>query len=141
MTFLFKPDEAPKQIQIEQRFYEMKFRITPGAWSDLQGNSDFMNIIQANDLIPPPFTPNLIIPFLQAVDFTVINKEEGVKDVTSLFLFICTKLVSLQFQSNNNNNHQLYQWLVVEALGCISKGFRGWMDTLGIKLNVGMVQK
>ena len=31
---------------------------------------------------------------------------------------------------------------VVEgALGCISKGFSGWMDTLGIKLNVGMVQK
>ena len=27
------------------------------------------------------------------------------------------------------------------ALGCISKGFSGWMDTLGIKLNVGMVQK
>ena len=31
--------------------------------------------------------------------------------------------------------------VVVAALGCISKGFSGWMDTLGIKLNVGMVQK
>ena len=30
--------------------------------------------------------------------------------------------------------------VVVGALGCISKGFSGWMDTLGIKLNVGMVQ-
>ena len=31
--------------------------------------------------------------------------------------------------------------VVVGALGCISKGFSGWVDTLGIKLNVGMVQK
>ena len=31
--------------------------------------------------------------------------------------------------------------VVVGALGCISKGFSGWMDTLGIKLNVGMAQK
>ena len=31
--------------------------------------------------------------------------------------------------------------VVVGALGCISKGFSGWMDTLGIKLNVGMIQK
>ena len=31
--------------------------------------------------------------------------------------------------------------VVVGALGCISKGFSGWMDTLGIKLNLGMVQK
>ena len=31
--------------------------------------------------------------------------------------------------------------VVVGALGFISKGFSGWMDTLGIKLNVGMVQK
>ena len=31
--------------------------------------------------------------------------------------------------------------VVVGALGCISKGFSGWMDTLGTKLNVGMVQK
>ena len=31
--------------------------------------------------------------------------------------------------------------VVVGALGCISKSFIGWMDTLGIKLNVGMVQK
>ena len=31
--------------------------------------------------------------------------------------------------------------VVVGALGSISKGFGGWMDTLGIKLNVGMVQK
>ena len=31
--------------------------------------------------------------------------------------------------------------LVVGALGCISKGFSGWMDTPGIKLNVGIVQK
>ena len=31
--------------------------------------------------------------------------------------------------------------VVVGALGCISKGFSEWMDTLGIKLNVGMVQK
>ena len=31
--------------------------------------------------------------------------------------------------------------VVVGALGYISKGFSGWMDTLGIKLNVGMVQK
>ena len=31
--------------------------------------------------------------------------------------------------------------VVVGALGCISKGFSGWIDTLGIKLNVGMVQK
>ena len=31
--------------------------------------------------------------------------------------------------------------VVVRALGCISKGFSGWMDTLGIKLNVRMVQK
>ena len=31
--------------------------------------------------------------------------------------------------------------MVVGALGCISKGFSGWMGTHGIKLNVGMVQK
>ena len=31
--------------------------------------------------------------------------------------------------------------VVVGALGCTSKGFSGWMDTLCIKLNVGMVQK
>ena len=31
--------------------------------------------------------------------------------------------------------------VVVGALGCIRKGFSRWMDTLGIKLNVGMVQK
>ena len=31
--------------------------------------------------------------------------------------------------------------VVVGVLGCISKGFSRWMDTLGIKLNVGMVQK
>ena len=31
--------------------------------------------------------------------------------------------------------------VVVGALGCISKGFSGWMDILGIKLNIGMVQK
>ena len=31
--------------------------------------------------------------------------------------------------------------MVVGALGCISKGFSGWMDTFGIKLNVGIVQK
>ena len=29
----------------------------------------------------------------------------------------------------------------VGALGCISKGFSGWMETLGIKLDVGMLQK
>ena len=31
--------------------------------------------------------------------------------------------------------------VVVGALGCISKGFSGWMDRLDIKLNVRMVQK
>ena len=31
--------------------------------------------------------------------------------------------------------------VVVGALGCISKGLSGWMDTLGIKLNIGMIQK
>ena len=31
--------------------------------------------------------------------------------------------------------------MVVEAIGCISKSFSGWMVILGIKLNVGMVQK
>ena len=31
--------------------------------------------------------------------------------------------------------------MVVGALGCISKSFSRWMDTLGTKLNVGMVQK
>ena len=31
--------------------------------------------------------------------------------------------------------------VVVGALGCISKGFSRWVDTLGIKLIVGMVQK
>ena len=31
--------------------------------------------------------------------------------------------------------------MVVGDLGCISKDFSGGMDTLGIKLNVGMVQK
>ena len=31
--------------------------------------------------------------------------------------------------------------VVLGALGCISKGFSGWMDTLGIKLNVGIVKK
>ena len=31
--------------------------------------------------------------------------------------------------------------VIVGALGCISKDFSGWMDTLGIKLDVGMVQK
>ena len=30
---------------------------------------------------------------------------------------------------------------VVGALGCISKGFSRWMDILGIKLCIGMVQK
>ena len=31
--------------------------------------------------------------------------------------------------------------VVVGAPGCIIKGFGGWMDTLGVKLNVRMVQK
>ena len=31
--------------------------------------------------------------------------------------------------------------VVMGALGCISKGFSGWMETLGIKLDVGMLQK
>ena len=31
--------------------------------------------------------------------------------------------------------------VIVGALGWISKGFSEWMDTLGIKLNVRMVQK
>ena len=31
--------------------------------------------------------------------------------------------------------------MVVGALECISKAFSGWMDTLGNKLNVGMVQQ
>ena len=31
--------------------------------------------------------------------------------------------------------------VVVGALGCISKGFSGQMDSLGIKLNVGVVKK
>ena len=31
--------------------------------------------------------------------------------------------------------------MIVEALVCISKGFSEWMDTLGIKLNVGIAQK
>ena len=31
--------------------------------------------------------------------------------------------------------------LVAGALGCISKGFSEWMNTLGIKLSVGIVQK
>ena len=31
--------------------------------------------------------------------------------------------------------------MLIGALGCISKGFSGWMDRLGIKLNVGMIQK
>ena len=31
--------------------------------------------------------------------------------------------------------------VVVGALGCISKGFSRWMDILGMKLNIGMVQK
>ena len=31
--------------------------------------------------------------------------------------------------------------IVVGALGCISKGFSRWMDILGIKLSIGMVQK
>ena len=31
--------------------------------------------------------------------------------------------------------------VVARALGRISKGFSGWIDTLGTKLNVGMVQK
>ena len=31
--------------------------------------------------------------------------------------------------------------VVVGALEYISKDFSGWTDTLGIKLNVGMVQK
>ena len=41
----------------------MKFRIMPGVQSALQGNSDFMNKIEANGLILPPFSPNLIILF------------------------------------------------------------------------------
>ena len=31
--------------------------------------------------------------------------------------------------------------MVTGALGCINKGFSGWMDTLVIKLDVGMLQK
>ena len=31
--------------------------------------------------------------------------------------------------------------VIVGALGCISKSFSGWMDKLGIKLNVRIVQK
>ena len=31
--------------------------------------------------------------------------------------------------------------VVVGVLGCISKDFSGWMETLSIKLGVGMVQK
>ena len=31
--------------------------------------------------------------------------------------------------------------VVIGALECISKSFSGWMETLGIKLDVGMLQK
>ena len=31
--------------------------------------------------------------------------------------------------------------VVVGVLGHIRKGFSGWIDTLGIKLNFGMLQK
>ena len=31
--------------------------------------------------------------------------------------------------------------MVVGALGCIRKGFSGWMNILSIKLDVGMLQK
>ena len=84
MIFVFKPNETPDQFQIGWKFYEMKFRIMPGVQSALQGNSDFMNKIEANGLILPPFSPNLIILFFQVVDFSLLDKEEGVEDVTSL---------------------------------------------------------
>ena len=67
----------------------MKFRIMQVARSALQINSDFMNKIGANDLKLPPSSPNLIILFFQAMDFTVVDKEESVEEKMSLF--ICTK--------------------------------------------------
>ena len=88
MTFVFKPDEAPNQYQIGRRFYGMKFRIRPGVQSALQDNSEFMTKIEANDLILPPSTPNLIILFFQTVDFTVVDKEEGAEEVTSLLYLL-----------------------------------------------------
>ena len=53
------------QFKIRWRFYEMKFRIIPGEQSTLQGNSGFINKIEASDLILPPFTPsNIWLSFL-----------------------------------------------------------------------------
>ena len=75
----------------------MKFRITSEVRSAPQCSSNFLNKIEANGLILPTSTPNLIIPFLSAMDFTLVEKEEDVKDVTGLLLFICTKLVLMGF--------------------------------------------
>ena len=48
---------ADNQYEVGQRFYEMKFRITSKAQSILQGHSDFINKIEANNLILPPPSP------------------------------------------------------------------------------------
>ena len=51
------------QYKVGQTFYEMKVKITPGSRSVQQSNSDFINKVEANNLILPlpDFVCNSII--------------------------------------------------------------------------------
>ena len=62
----------------------MKFRTVTGAWNALQCNYVFVNKIEAKVPILPHSTPNKTN---ESLEFTMVNKEVGVRDRIS-----CTEL-------------------------------------------------
>lgn len=56
-NFGCKPDRAFDQYHTGWKFYEMKFRITPGSWGAPQCNSDFMDKREDCNLILPSSLP------------------------------------------------------------------------------------
>ena len=78
----------------------MKFRITPGVQNALQGKSDFMNKIEAKDLILPPSSPNRpwILPWW--------TKRRASR--TQLVYFIYLHKCDFNNNHNNNNNNNDY---------------------------------
>ena len=57
-------DRVYHQYYVGQIFYDMKFRITPGMFSSLQGNSNFMNTVDANYLIFLLTTPINVVKLI-----------------------------------------------------------------------------
>ena len=73
----------------------MKFRITPGVQNALQGKSDFMNKIEAKDLILPPSSPNR----LWILPWWTKRRASRTQIVYFIYLHKC------DFNNNNNNNN------------------------------------